>query len=116
MTREITRHSTSQDEKEACLFGGPFWNDWKHSLLDKLKISSFPDEFTEEVLHKWWVLRMKLKRKLISESEFDELKKELFPENGEVVRILDEEPDSVLSRGISYITEVLGDKGVLKEK
>lgn len=105
MTREITRHSISQDEEEAKEFGGPYWNNWKYSLLDYLHIENFPDGSVENVLHEWWCLRNRLVRNIIDNKQFDQLKHELFPEGGELSRILDEEPESVLARGVRYITE-----------
>ena len=51
MTREITRHCCPVDEEEAKLFGGPFWSEWRHSLLDHLGIEEFPDERVENLLH-----------------------------------------------------------------
>jgi hypothetical protein len=108
MTREITRYNSIQDEDEAKIFGGPFWSNWKHSLLNHLGIDEFPDQETEEILHKWWYLRMSLRRVLISDEEFDKKSKDLFPEESELVRILDEDSEGVLARGLRYITDRLG--------
>lgn len=105
MTREITRPSGCDEEQESTAFGGPYWGVWKHSLLDHLGVDGFPDESVESILHKWWCLRMKLTRGLISKEEFDKAREELFPEGGEVTRLLDEDPDGVLARGIRYITK-----------
>lgn len=104
MTGEITRRSTSQDEEKSRMFGWPSWNDWKNFLLSELGIKEFPDEFTEKILHDWWNLRMRLKRMCISPDEFDKLRRDLFPEGGEAIRIIDNEPNSVLSRGVQYVT------------
>jgi len=110
MTREITRPSSCDDEQEAVAFGGPYWSVWKHSLLDHLGIEEFPDELTEKTLHKWWCLRMKLIRGIIDKNEFDKVREELFPEGGEITKLLDEDPNGVLARGIRYITKRISDK------
>jgi len=110
MTREITRHSSCEDEQEARAFGGPYWSEWKHTLLDYLGIEEFPDELTENTLHEWWCLRMRFIRGIIDKNEFDEAREELFPEGGEITKLLDEDPNGVLARGIRYITKRISDK------
>jgi len=113
MTREIVRHLGCQDEEEARLFGGPFWNDWKHSLLSYLKIEQFPDENTEKLLHDWWCLRMRFKNGLISREEFDDEKNKIFPPDSDEL-----ENNDILAQGVRYITNRVSktDEGQTKIK
>jgi hypothetical protein len=88
---------------EARKFGGPYWDEWKYSLLDFLKIERFPNSGTEDKLHKWWYLRMELSLDHITDEEFTKAYKSLFEDNKD-------DADSVLWRGVRYITEKLGKK------
>lgn len=100
MTREIIRHCCPADEEEAKLFGGPFWSDWKHSLLDHLGMEDFPDERMESLLHQWWCLRMKLKLGILTREEFDNERDLLFPLDDDSL-----EENVLLLKGVRYITE-----------
>lgn len=100
MTREIKRHCCPADEEEAKLFGGPFWSEWRHSLLDHLGIEEFPDERVENLLHQWWCLRMKLKLGILSREDFDNERDILFPPDDDLL-----EEDESLLKGVRYITE-----------
>lgn len=101
MTREITRPSNPVSCKEAEEFGGPYWDFWKHSLLDYLGEDEFPDKETENLLHNWWCLRMRLKLGIIDKQEFDKNRELLFP-------AVEDDPlldhNSFLSRAVRYIT------------
>lgn len=104
MTREIQRPGDRESCEEAKKFGGPYWDSWKHSLLDYLGVTGFPDDNTEQLLHNWWRLRMERKTGIIGEQQYNKEKNILFPpvEDGEDP-LLDK--NSFLSRAVRYITE-----------
>jgi len=105
MTKEITRPHNWQECQEAAAFEGLWWGGWKHHLLDFLKLEEFPDRGTEELLHRWWCLRLSFRKGEISFDEFNSKKDELFPLEDDPL-----EENEVLRRGVSYITRRLGSK------
>ncbi len=58
----------------------------------------------EELLHKWWYLRMELKFGIITQEEFDTKMRELFPdyEEGDPRDPLN---DPLIEKSIRYITD-----------
>ncbi len=104
MTREITRPVDYSSQEEAEKFGGPFWEQWKHSILSHLNVDDFPSPEVEDLLHKWWSLRMSFKLKIISQEEFDEGKRKLFPDYPEGDP-RDPLSDPLVLRAVRYTTE-----------
>lgn len=103
MTKEITRPQNWRECQEATAFKGLWWGEWKHHLLDFLELDDFPDSETEELLHRWWCLRLSFKNGEINFDEFNSKKNELFPLEDDPL-----EKNEVLRKSVLYITNKLG--------